>query len=102
MAGAGLGFSYTGGGRETLSGVVGRRDSLVPGPTGQKSPCTLPGFSVERGSGSRLVEHPPEGLSPGMTGTQAAHAATSAPAWWDTGWDTAVASRGGERGPLFI
>lgn len=66
-----LGFSCAGGGRETLSGVVSRRDSLVPGPTDQKSPRTLPGFSGERGSGLWLVEYPPprlEGLSVGMRG----------------------------------
>lgn len=69
MAGDSLGFSYTGGGRETLSGAVGRRDSLVP--VGQKSPCTLQEFSVARGSGSWSVQHPPplpKGLSPAMMG----------------------------------
>lgn len=38
MAGAGLGFSCAGGGRESLSRAVGRRDSLVPGPTGPEIP----------------------------------------------------------------
>ena len=70
LPGAGLSFSHAGGGRETLSGTGSGRDSLAPGPTGQKSPKR-----VERRPGWRLVEHPPppppgRGAFPGMQGPE--------------------------------